>query len=45
MNSRERLLTAIFHIEPERLKREFGRNITFWGGGCDTKSLAELTCL
>jgi uroporphyrinogen decarboxylase len=23
-------------MEPERLKREFGRDITFWGGGCDT---------
>ena len=24
-------------MEPERLKREFGRDITFWGGGCDTR--------
>lgn len=24
-------------MEPERLKREFGRHITFWGGGCDTR--------
>ncbi len=24
-------------MEPERLKREFGKNITFWGGGCDTQ--------
>lgn len=23
-------------MEPERLKREFGRDVTFWGGGCDT---------
>ena len=22
--------------EPERLKREFGRDITFWGGGIET---------
>ncbi len=24
-------------MEPERLKREFGRDICFWGGGCDTR--------
>ena len=24
-------------MEPEKLKREFGRDITFWGGGCDTR--------
>jgi len=23
-------------MEPERLKREFGRDLVFWGGGCDT---------
>jgi len=22
-------------MEPERLKREFGQDITFWGGGCE----------
>ena len=27
------------NMEPERLKREFGRDITFWGGGCDTRSI------
>ncbi|HOA75002.1 MAG TPA: uroporphyrinogen decarboxylase family protein [Phycisphaerae bacterium] len=27
------------HMEPERLKKEFGRDITFWGGGCDTQSV------
>jgi uroporphyrinogen decarboxylase len=26
-------------MDPERLKREFGRDICFWGGGCDTKSM------
>ncbi len=25
------------NMEPERLKREFGRDVTFWGGGCDTQ--------
>lgn len=25
------------NMEPERLKREFGRDISFWGGGCDTQ--------
>jgi uroporphyrinogen decarboxylase len=24
-------------MEPERLKQEFGADITFWGGGCDTR--------
>jgi uroporphyrinogen decarboxylase len=26
-------------MEPERLKREFGRDITFWGGGADTRDV------
>ncbi|PNE23249.1 hypothetical protein V511_03415 [Mesotoga sp. Brook.08.YT.4.2.5.1] len=25
------------NMEPERLKKEFGRDIVFWGGGCDTQ--------
>lgn len=25
------------NMEPEKLKREFGRDIVFWGGGCDTQ--------
>jgi len=24
-------------MEPARLKREFGRSLVFWGGGCDTR--------
>ena len=24
-------------MEPQRLKREFGRDMVFWGGGCDTR--------
>jgi uroporphyrinogen decarboxylase len=27
------------NMEPWRLKKEFGRDITFWGGGCDTRSI------
>ena len=27
------------HMEPERLKNEFGHEITFWGGGADTRSI------
>jgi uroporphyrinogen decarboxylase len=27
------------NMEPERLKREFGRDIAFWGGGCDTRHI------
>jgi len=27
------------NMEPERLKREFGSDLTFWGGGVDTRSV------
>jgi uroporphyrinogen decarboxylase len=26
-------------MEPERLKREFGKEVTFWGGGADTRTV------
>jgi uroporphyrinogen decarboxylase len=26
-------------MEPEKLKREFGKELCFWGGGCDTRSV------
>jgi uroporphyrinogen decarboxylase len=26
-------------MNPERLKREFGKDIAFWGGGCDTQQV------
>ena len=26
-------------MQPERLKREFGQELTFWGGGCDTRQI------
>jgi uroporphyrinogen decarboxylase len=26
-------------MQPERLKREFGQSLTFWGGGCDTRHI------
>lgn len=26
-------------MEPEGLKKDFGRDICFWGGGCDTKTV------
>ena len=26
-------------MQPEKLKQEFGREITFWGGGCDTRHI------
>jgi len=31
--------TSCRDMEPEKLKREFGRDITFWGGGCDTRQV------
>ena len=30
------------NMEPERLKREFGGRIVFWGGGCDTQKVLPL---
>jgi uroporphyrinogen decarboxylase len=29
--------TSARGMEPEGLKREFGKDLTFWGGGCDTQ--------
>ena len=29
--------TSCLGMEPEGLKRDFGKDICFWGGGCDTK--------
>jgi len=31
--------TSAAGMDPARLKREFGRDITFWGGGCDTQTV------
>ncbi|MEN6384802.1 MAG: uroporphyrinogen decarboxylase family protein [Phycisphaerales bacterium] len=26
-------------MEPQKLKKEFGKDVTFWGGGCDTRTI------
>ena len=31
--------TACAGMDPRELKREFGQDITFWGGGCDTRHI------
>jgi len=31
--------TNCLEMEPETLKKEFGKDITFWGGGCDTAAI------
>lgn len=31
--------TTAKKMEPERLKKEFGKDITFWGGGCNTRDI------
>ncbi|MCL5073251.1 MAG: hypothetical protein M1308_20535 [Actinobacteria bacterium] len=31
--------TTAVNMEPERLKKEFGKDITFWGGGCNTRDI------
>jgi uroporphyrinogen decarboxylase len=33
--------TSAARMEPERLKKEFGSKIVFWGGGCDTQTVLE----
>ena len=30
------------NMEPERLKRDFGGRVVFWGGGCDTQKVLPL---
>ncbi|MBM3706789.1 MAG: hypothetical protein FJW69_00385 [Actinobacteria bacterium] len=32
--------TSAKDMEPKKLKREFGKDLVFWGGGCDTDILA-----
>lgn len=31
--------TSAANMEPARLKAEFGKELVFWGGGCDTQSI------
>lgn len=31
--------TSCRHMEPEGLKADFGRDVCFWGGGCDTQTV------
>jgi len=31
--------TSARGMEPDKLKREFGKDLTFWGGGCDTQKV------
>jgi len=31
--------TTCTNMEPERLKREFGRDLCLWGGGCNTRDV------
>lgn len=31
--------TNCFEMEPARLKEQFGKQVAFWGGGCDTASV------
>jgi len=30
---------SAFEMDPKTLKKEFGKDITFWGGGCDTRDI------
>lgn len=32
---------AAANMDSAKLKREFGRELTFWGGGCDTQAVLE----
>ena len=31
--------TTAYQMDPMTLKREFGKDITFWGGGCNTRTV------
>ena len=31
--------TSARNMEPEMLKKNFGKDITFWGGGCNTRTV------
>jgi uroporphyrinogen decarboxylase len=31
--------TSAYQMDPAVLKREFGKDITFWGGGCNTRTI------
>ena len=35
--------TNAVNMKPLKLKKEFGKHITFWGGGCDVKILSSGT--
>ena len=37
LTSSERLFKTLAHKEPDRLKKEFGKDITFWGAGIDNQ--------
>ena len=34
------LQTNAANMNPQKLKREFGKDLVFWGGGCDSKILS-----
>jgi uroporphyrinogen decarboxylase len=34
--------TSAHGMDPARLKREYGKDLTFWGGGCDTQRVLPL---
>jgi uroporphyrinogen decarboxylase len=34
--------TSARGMDPKRLKQEFGKDLTFWGGGCDTQRVLPL---
>ncbi|MEG0591225.1 MAG: uroporphyrinogen decarboxylase family protein, partial [Lachnospiraceae bacterium] len=31
--------TTAYQMDPATLKREFGKDVTFWGGGCNTRTI------
>jgi hypothetical protein len=33
--------TSAANMDPARLKKEFGKQIVFWGGGCDTQGVLD----
>lgn len=35
--------TTAYQMDPKVLKQEFGKDITFWGGGCNTRTVLNLS--
>jgi uroporphyrinogen decarboxylase len=42
LDSTNPVQTTAVNMAPEYLKKQFGRRVTFWGGGCDTQQVLRV---